>query len=900
MKGPEILAPVGDWQMLRAAVHNGADAVYIGMPGFNARGRAVTLDLPELKAMIDYAHLYGVRALLACNILIFERELPEITALLSEVIPLGPDALIVQDIGLVNLIKELSPEQVVHASTQMTVTNSLAIQLTKDLGMKRYVLGREVSLKEMEMIRSELANHPEIELEVFVHGALCVSYSGQCLTSESLGGRSANRGQCAQSCRLPYSLIVDGKETSLGSRSYLVSPKDLCSLDEVGELLRIGIDSFKIEGRLKSPAYVASTARAYRQEVDRLTTPTDAAPPTPNESAARDLQKIYSRGFFSGWMHGVDHQRLVDARYSSHFGLEVGSVSDVKNPQGSSHRVTGGKDVSPLHASYVEVLSTDPIFPGDGLLFLDLTSQERCGAKVYSVEELPSHRSNTPSKSYRLFFSREFDLSQIHSGARVFINSAPALEGELESSFTDRSKLKKIPLSFDVEGSVGIPLVVTARDPEGNTTTVQSATLLAPAQRAPLDESRITEELASLGGSVYRARSFKINITGSVFLHNRELKEIRRSICEQISTARTSRTRRNITAPPERALLNTTQRLAENARSIKTLQAAQPESTSLSVLVRDIAQIEALDGLAVDTVYLDFEFGKEYAIAAQMVREQGKRVAIATTRILKPGELGHLKVIERIKSDAVLVRNLGALEYFRDSSFTLIGDFSLNISNSLSAHWFHSKGLAGLTPSADLNGEQLLELIKACAKTGQLPEAPIWFEVPIHHYMPAFHMEHCVFAAFLSTGSSYKDCGRPCEKHRVEVKDPSGRYHPLKADAECRNTMFNGAPQSALKMIQPLHDAGVRRFRLEALFETPEQLREKVRVYLDLLGNKISVDSALSSLSHASLAAAERVGVTDGQLYNIRSYSDRKKDFTALNELPVHVDPGLSHIIQIK
>ncbi len=203
---PEILAPVGSWEMCLAAIHNGAGAIYVGMPGFNARGRAETLSIETLGEMIAFCHAYDVKVFLAFNILIFQEELAAVTELLKEVLPLGPDALIVQDIGLVRLIKALAPKQVVHASTQMTVTCAEAIECTADLDIARYVLARELSIAEISKVRAAT----EKELEVFVHGALCVSYSGQCLTSESLGGRSANRGQCAQSCRLPYELIVDG------------------------------------------------------------------------------------------------------------------------------------------------------------------------------------------------------------------------------------------------------------------------------------------------------------------------------------------------------------------------------------------------------------------------------------------------------------------------------------------------------------------------------------------------------------------------------------------------------------------------------------------------------------------------------------------------------------------
>ncbi len=309
---PEILSPVGTWEMCLAAIHNGASAIYIGMPGFNARGRSETISLETLSEMIDFCHLYGVKVFLACNILLFEAEIEMVCDLLRQVLVFNPDALIVQDIGLVRLINALAPNQTVHASTQMTISSAESIAATSNLNIARYVLARELSLIEIERIRSAT----DKELEVFVHGALCVSYSGQCLTSESLGGRSANRGQCAQSCRLPYELIVDDQKLELKDRHYLVSPQDLCTLNEIPRLMEIGIESFKIEGRLKSAAYVAATTQAYHNTIFGSSA-TDSA---------HDLEKVYSRGFFSGWLHGVNHQQLVRGDYSSHFGLEIGTV----------------------------------------------------------------------------------------------------------------------------------------------------------------------------------------------------------------------------------------------------------------------------------------------------------------------------------------------------------------------------------------------------------------------------------------------------------------------------------------------------------------------------------------------------------------------------------------------
>ena len=834
---PEILAPVGDWDMLRAAVHNGADAVYMGMPGFNARGRAPTLELAELRAMIEYAHLYGVRVLLAFNILIFERELQDAIRALNEVIPLAPDAFIVQDIGLVRLIRAFAPNQAVHASTQMTITNSEAIDLTADLGMRRYVLGREVSIAEMRKIREKT----DKELEVFTHGALCVSYSGQCLTSESFGGRSANRGQCAQSCRLSYDLIVDGKKIERKADGYLVSPQDLCGLEDVPRLIEAGINSFKIEGRLKSPAYVASAARAYKQRsIGNLSE-------AETKEAIDSMARVYSRGFFNGWLDGVNHQRLVNPSISSHHGLPLGVVSEVRGVN-------------------IALESSEPIVAGDGLVFRDPETGKEFGGVVFN--------SKREGRKIVLSFSRDSDLSKnTKPGFEVYLNSSPRTEKELERSFADKGSFKKIPISVTVRGAIGEPLELEVTDRDGNAVTVSSNASLETAEKAPLTEESLAAELGALGGTVFVLERLQIEISGACFIHSRELKELRRAVTDRLAKARISR------EPQILARIEPQQLIKNSDREPKP-----HASPKLNLLVREFSQLSLLAGLPIDTVYLDFEFGKEYGPAVELVRSYGYRVGIATTRILKPGELAHLKVIERLKPESVLVRNLGALEYLRrNSEMQLVGDFSLNITNSLSADWFLSKGLKRLCPSYDLNGEQLVELLKA--------SDPGCFEVTLHHYIPAFHMEHCVFAAFLSNGSSYRDCGRPCEKHRVELRDNKGALHPLKADAECRNTMFNGVPQTALKLIPSLTDLGVATFRVEVLFDSAEVTRRKVEIYSKLLaGNTGSAEVV------RELGAVERYGVTDGQLYAIRGYTDRKKDFVPLDKLANSADPGLKLI----
>ncbi len=263
---PELLAPAGDWDCVRAAVENGADAIYLGLDeGFNARARAVNFVLDTIPKLMDDLHRRGVKGYVTLNTLAFSDELPNVEHIIRHLASAGVDAILVQDLGVARLARAICPDLVLHASTQMTLTSAECIAVAEQLGIERVVLPREASLDEIREIHSKTA----MPLEAFVHGALCVAYSGQCLTSESLGGRSANRGQCAQACRLPYELICDGEFVELGDQKYLLSPQDLAAFELLPELLEAGVCSFKIEGRLKTPEYVANITRHYRTALDQ-------------------------------------------------------------------------------------------------------------------------------------------------------------------------------------------------------------------------------------------------------------------------------------------------------------------------------------------------------------------------------------------------------------------------------------------------------------------------------------------------------------------------------------------------------------------------------------------------------------------------------------------------------
>src|SRR5438309_2574595 len=351
---PELLAPAGDWDCARAAVENGADAIYFGLEKFNARMRARNFTEADLPKLMEFLHRRGVKGYVTFNTLVFADEMAGAEQCLRAIISAGVDAAIVQDIGICRLIRRLSPDFPIHASTQMTITSAAGVEFARELGCNLVVLARECSLKELGSIQAAFGCPAEgaipgagLPLEVFVHGALCVAYSGQCLTSEALGGRSANRGECAQACRMPYELISDGRLVPLGDRRYLLSPQDLAGLEVLPELARLGVASLKIEGRLKSPEYVANITRIYRKALDEMRGPKvegreakqDPTPlrnsfprhPTSDASSVQyEMEMAFSRGLYTGWFGGINNQKLVHARFGKKRGVYLGEVLEVR------------------------------------------------------------------------------------------------------------------------------------------------------------------------------------------------------------------------------------------------------------------------------------------------------------------------------------------------------------------------------------------------------------------------------------------------------------------------------------------------------------------------------------------------------------------------------------------
>ncbi|MCX7824550.1 MAG: U32 family peptidase [Verrucomicrobiae bacterium] len=829
---PELLAPAGDWQCARAAVENGADAIYFGLERFNARMRANNFTNADLPRLMEFLHRRGCRGYVTFNTLVFTDELDDAEQHLRDIIAGGADGVVVQDIGICRLIRRLSPDFPIHASTQMTITSAAGVEFARELGCNLVVLARECSLKDIAAIQA--ANESQLPLQVFVHGALCIAYSGQCLTSEALGGRSANRGECAQTCRMPFELLRDGQTVPLGDRRYLLSPQDLASVELLPDLIRLGLHSLKIEGRLKEPEYGASVTRVYRQAIDECVSrmagsgspvPMLPASPHPMRNAQYDLEMAFSRGLHTGWFLGVNHKQLVHGRFAKKRGVLLG-------------------EVRALSADKVVVRLQAPLKPGDGVVF-DSGHPEQIepGGRVYSVDRC--------GPDTLIGFGRgDVDLKRVHIGDKLWKTSDPQLDRRLRETFTRDRPVFQRTIAMEVEGRAGALLTLIVRDELGHVVQLRSAMPLARAEKHPLTEERLREQLGRLGGTAFMLGEFKNRLEGGLILPVSELNRLRRDAVRQLDTLRAQPKQWTLVAQTQssaRSAFSSTHSADKNAR-------ATPE---LIALVRGLPQFDAALRSGVETVYCEFDDPGAHRDAVARFRQARTRnpkstIFLVPPRITKPGEDWILRWMRAAEPDGYLVRNYDHLKFF--AGCRCVGDFSLNVANPLAAEYFIGRyRLERLTASYDLSLAQLESLL--CAAP------PAWFEITIHQHMPMFHMEHCVFCAFLSSGTDFSNCGRPCEKHEVKLRDRVGAEHPARADAGCRNTVFNARAQTAAEYVSRLIALGARHFRVEFLNEPPEQVERTLRMYQQLLRGQIS-----SGQLWRELKLLNQLGVTRGQM----------------------------------
>ena len=911
---PEVMAPCGGFPQLKAAIANGADAVYVGLTSFSARARAANFSPSELNEAVKIAHKSGVKVYVAMNVLVFQGELEEVAEWIQVCDDANVDALIVQDIGVTKLAQKIAPRLEIHASTQQTVTNTDGVMYAKDRGgATRVVVGRELSIEEIKSITRdiEVMGEDEVEIEAFVHGALCVSYSGQCFSSEAWGGRSANRGQCAQACRLPYGLIQNGELVDLQDMSYLLSPQDLCGLEQVEELVRAGVSCLKIEGRLKDENYVAATTRAYRNAVDAawdkivkergdevgIASGRARALESFESVSKQELAQIFSRGqdesndgLTPGFFEGSQHQMLVRGRSPRNRGIHVGRVAAGTSPYNGILIASDG---------FANTLKR-----GDGIVVdRGMPQEQELGGPLFDVQDMDDGTtllrfSNGVEKEWK----NTDDASRRGLGSRKPLAPPGAHIWKTSDAVVDKKMRKLIEASppkgfvrVEVTGKIGTRVTIRIHDLiTGNIGVGESEGELVEPEQNGIDEKSVRKAIGTLGNTEY-----KLPEDGSGV----DLSGLEMNAWCPISWVKKAR-QRAVEDLAEQGGYDTTEKEAQfsddihlhnsHAAVVKSVidestkdndDIYSSSGTTLSVLARNQEQVEALcemidSGFNVGEVIIDFLEVDGMIDAVATVRKcAGAKVVLATPRIIKPGEEGIWKTLLRLEPDGLLIRSSGLVHKLQTLGGCganvdvgggrmvkipeLIGDFSLNAINTVtSSELLDYGGLSRLTAGYDLSASAITELAKA------MHGAATKLEVIAHTHLPIFHTEHCVFARFLSKGNSYTDCGHVCTNNNIHLRDQSGKDNLVLADMGCRNTVFSAEAQSGIHSLKEWSAAGVGTARIELIDEGKSDVKTIVKGYLDVLDGKERAGTVWEALKDIRDSNGRTGGVSHGSLKN--------------------------------
>jgi putative protease len=575
----------------------------------------------------------------------------------------------------------------------------------------------------------------------------------------------------------------------------------------------------------------------------------------------------FSRGLYPGWFRGNNNQELAHARFGKKRGVFLGEVS----------RVAGERITLKLAA---------PLKPGDGVVFdAGHPDQDEEGGRVYTLE-------TRGAETLLGFGHGDLNFSRIHTGDKLWKTSDPELDRRLRQSFAGDKLQFHRPIVIEVHGSASQPMTIIARDEEGHVAQAVSAMPLAVAEKQPLGTEKLREQLGRLGGTPFELGELKNLLTGAVMLPVSELNRLRREVASQLEILRAQPKRWTLNpasaaaiphipnfqprpnvpplprgegrgegvskVPLQHQVHGEAGREGEGSSLQPMAPTPFPTPAQLIVLVRNLPQLEAALECGTQTIYCEFEDPKKYREAVAMAHcaagcaAPQRTIWVAPPRIFKMGEDWILNQVRSSNADGYLVRNYDHLKFF--AGCRCVGDYSLNIANALAADYFKNHfNLERVTASYDLNFTQLEALLQSAP--------PEWFEITIHQHMPMFHMEHCVFCAFLSTGTDFTNCGRPCDRHEVKLRDRVGAEHPLKADIGCRNTVFNSQAQTGAEYVARMLALGVKNFRLEFLNETPEQVRQTIGKYRQLLRGEIE-----GGRLWREMKLHNQLGVTRGQM----------------------------------
>lgn len=663
---PEILAPAGSYEAVKVAIHAGADAIYLGGDRFGARAYANNFDEGTLIEVITYAHLYGVKIYLTINTLFRNDEIDQLYQYLLPYYEAGIDAVIIQDLGVMHFVHMNFQDLPIHASTQMTITTEFAYTLLKNYGVTRIVPARELSLEEIKILKSI---DSDLEIEVFVQGALCYCYSGQCLMSSFLGGRSGNRGRCAQPCRLPYQVISEDGKTRSVDGNYLLSPKDLCGLEVIPDLIRAGVTSFKIEGRMKKPEYVAVCVRAYRNIVDAYYN--DRYDEALVQKYKREMASVFNRGgFTNGYFYQKNGKNMMSIQYPGNIGVNIGKIVAVKKHQ-------------------ISISLFEDLYKGDILVIQgkkdQITLTSNLDAKRNTTVVLNAPRTNTLNIN-----------QEIH---RMFEKPL------MDELCVDQMQERKIPISADValfenqRAKIEIRAVMNQKE----YLVIEQGDLIEQATNKPLTKDVVVEKISAIGNTKYTFKELNIKLSENVFYSLKALKDLRRKALLKL----------------EREMISSYQRRSsfQVKKAFKSLNANT--SKTISVMVSTIEQFETIQNQKVDMVYLDMQYFDLKFLISKLNNHYPFSLYIALPYIMRKNVINDIKCLldhisfRQNEKIGLLIRNIDELSYLKNLNYlgNISIDYSLYTMNDYAADWIRSIfPNAKLTVPVELNENQIKNL----------------------------------------------------------------------------------------------------------------------------------------------------------------------------------------------
>lgn len=808
----ELLAPAGSREALVAAVENGANAIYLAGNAFGARAYASNFDREALREAIHFAHLRKVAIHVTVNTIVADEEMGPLRDYLRFLYEAGADAVLVQDLGVARVAHETVPDLPLHASTQMSVSSLEGVRALAELGFTRVVLARELSLKEIRHICA----HAPVEIETFMHGALCVCYSGQCLMSSMIGGRSGNRGRCAQPCRLPYTLVDEKGQDVLGDKagSYLLSPRDLSTIDVIPDLIEAGVSSLKIEGRMKRPEYVATVVRTYREAIDTYYAGKGYAV---TQEERDDLAQIFNRDFTTAYLEGRPGKAMMSDRRPNNRGLLIGRVTAYD-----------------WDARIVTVKLSGRLGLGDQVDFW-VKVGGRVTATISALTDAKGRAVEEGQAGDIVSFAIP---SAVRDHDRVFKVYDARLMERAKETYASGAPVRRIPVAIAVRAAVGEPLTVTLCDAEGHRGEGRTDFIGESARKRPLSEEIIRKQVSRLGTSVYEMKSLHCDIAGEVMVPMSEINEARRKAVEALDALRL----KEIEAREHRPEPKFTDRIARPT----------PKKADFLVAVDTLGKAEAALAAGADGILFGGESyehrviaPEEYERAWQMAREAGARIDFNTPRIVHDGQQKHverlLDAFAAFPPDAVHVHNIAMLALVRRlTDFAIHADYSLISYNKQTLAFLKDYGASGATLSPELTAKEIRQLAK---------ESPLPLTCIVHGRLELMVSNYCVTGSFLG-GCGEGPCTQPCTRGHFALKDRKDALFPLAMDQFCHMHVLNSKVLSMMLHAMKFRAAGIETMQIEAKAMGEKEIAAIVKAYRKAMAFPEEPDEAQLSWIH--------------------------------------------------